>query len=61
MTVGGPDRRTETMLTYLYEQAFKNSEFGYGTALAIANFVIVMGLSALVLLAFRRDPQEAAA
>lgn len=61
MTVGGPDRRTETMLTYLYEQAFKNSEFGYGTALAVANFVIVMGLSALVLLAFRRDPQEAAA
>jgi len=60
MTVGGPDRRTETMLTYLYEQAFKNSEFGYGTALAVANFAIVMLLSGLVMAALRRNPQEAA-
>lgn len=60
MTTGGPDRRTETMLTYLYEQAFKNSEFGYATALAVANFVLVMTLSGLVLGVLRRDPQEAA-
>jgi N-acetylglucosamine transport system permease protein len=61
MTVGGPDRRTETMLTYLYEQAFKNSEFGYGTALAVANFAIVMLLSGCVMALFRRNPQEARA
>jgi len=61
MTVGGPDRRTETMLTYLYEQAFKNSEFGYGTALAVANFAIVMLLSGLVLFLLRRNPQDARA
>jgi N-acetylglucosamine transport system permease protein len=59
MTVGGPDRRTETMLTYLYEQAFKNSEFGYGTALAVANFAIVMLLSGAVMALFRHNPQEA--
>lgn len=59
MTVGGPDRRTETMLTYLYEQAFKNSEFGYGTALAVANFAIVMLLSGMVMALFRRNPQDA--
>lgn len=60
MTVGGPDRRSEVMLTYLYEQAFKNSDFGYATALAVANFAVVLALSGLILALFRRDPQEGA-
>ncbi len=59
MTKGGPDRKTEVMLTYLYEQAFVNSQFGYSTALAVANFVAVMMLAAAVMLIFRRDPTEA--
>jgi N-acetylglucosamine transport system permease protein len=59
MTRGGPDRKTEVMLTYLYEQAFVNSEFGYSTALAVANFAAVAILAALVMLWFRRDPTEA--
>lgn len=58
MTNGGPDRHTEVMLTYLYEQAFTNSDFGYATALAVANFIIVMGLSGFVLAVLRRDPTE---
>ncbi|HSV72207.1 MAG TPA: sugar ABC transporter permease [Chthonomonadales bacterium] len=58
MTVGGPDRSTEVMLTYLYEQGFKHSEFGYATALAVANFGIVMLLSGVVMAAMRRDPTE---
>jgi N-acetylglucosamine transport system permease protein len=59
MTQGGPDRHSEVMLTYLYEQAFEHSEFGFATALAVANFLIVMVLSALVMAAFRKDPTEA--
>lgn len=59
MTQGGPDRRTEVMLTYLYEQAFTNSRFGDATALAVANFIIAMVLSLILMLVFRRDPQEA--
>jgi N-acetylglucosamine transport system permease protein len=59
MTKGGPDRATETMLTYLYQQAFENSEFGYATALAVANFIVAMVLAGVVGLALRRDPQEA--
>lgn len=59
MTSGGPDRRTETMLTYLYEQAFKNSEFGYATALAVANFAVIMLLSGTIMAVLRRNPQEA--
>ena len=56
MTTGGPDRKTEVMLTYLYEQAFTNSEYGVATALAVANFVIVMVVSGIILRATRRDP-----
>ena len=59
MTRGGPDRATETMLTYLYQQAFQNSEFGYATALAVANFVIAMLLALGIMAFFRKDPQEA--
>lgn len=58
MTQGGPDRATEVLLTYLYENAFKNSQFGYATAIAVANFLIVMILSGIILLIFRRDPQD---
>lgn len=61
MTNGGPDRATETMLTYLYENAFANHSVGYATAIAVANFVLVMGLSLAILTAFRRDPSEARA
>ncbi|MFZ4508860.1 MAG: carbohydrate ABC transporter permease [Fimbriimonas sp.] len=61
MTQGGPDRRSEVMLTYLYEQAFKVYEFGYATSLAVMNFLIVMLLSGLLMLLFRRDPQASRA
>lgn len=59
MTRGGPDRATESMLTYLYQQAFQNSEFGYATALAVANFVVAMLLAVLILTMYRKDPQGA--
>lgn len=58
MTQGGPDRATEVMLTYLYEQAFKHSDFGYATALAVVNFVVVMALSGAILMLLRHNPQE---
>lgn len=59
MTQGGPDRSTEVMLTYLYEQAFKNNQFGYATALAVANFALAMALGGAVMFLFRRNPMEA--
>jgi len=58
MTQGGPDRATEMMLTYLYERAFSDSQLGYATAIAVANFVVVMLLAVGILLAFRRNPTE---
>jgi len=59
MTVGGPDRSSEVILTYLYETGFRHSQFGLATALAVANLIVIMGVSGLVMLALRRDPQEA--
>lgn len=59
MTRGGPDRKSESILTYLYEQAFVNSQFGYATTVAVANFAVVMLLSLVVLFIFRRNPTEA--
>ena len=56
MTQGGPDRKTEVMLTYLYEQAFVNSDYGLATALAIANFIIIMAVSGVVMGLTRKDP-----
>jgi ABC-type sugar transport system permease subunit len=59
MTQGGPDRATEVMLTNLYQQAFVFSEFGYATALAVANFVVAMSLAAVLMFVFRKSPEEA--
>ena len=56
MTRGGPDRKSEVMLTYLYEQAFTNSQFGYATAMAIGNFAVILALSLAIMFVFRRDP-----
>lgn len=58
MTNGGPDRATEVMLTYMYEVAFRDSRFGYATAMSAVNFVFIMGVAVMILLAFRKDPTE---
>ncbi|TYP78949.1 carbohydrate ABC transporter permease [Paenibacillus methanolicus] len=47
MTAGGPDRHSEVALTYLYAQAFTNSNFGYAMAMALFIFVISMLLAFL--------------
>ncbi len=61
MTQGGPDRSTETLLTYLYESAFTNHQFGYATALAAVNFVVVMLLTLVLMFVFRRNPEASRA
>jgi N-acetylglucosamine transport system permease protein len=61
MTNGGPDRATEMLLTYLYENAFKDSDYGYATAIAVANFAVVMILSLMILLAYRKNPEASRA
>ncbi|WP_229698134.1 carbohydrate ABC transporter permease [Wenjunlia tyrosinilytica] len=40
MTRGGPGDRSQTLPLYMYEQAFKNSLIGYGTAVALMLLVV---------------------
>jgi len=47
MTAGGPDRHSEVMMTYLYGQAFTNSNFGYAMAIGVFIFIISMLLALL--------------
>lgn len=40
-TKGGPNRASELLTTYLYENAFKLSDYGYASAIGVLLFVIV--------------------
>jgi multiple sugar transport system permease protein len=44
-----------TFLTYLYQEAFVNHNYGYGSAMAIVIFLITLLLTIVVLLVFRRS------
>lgn len=54
MTSGGPDRATETILTYLYQVGIAQSKFGYASAIAVANFLLVMILAGVLGVLHRR-------
>lgn len=45
MTAGGPNRHSEVVMTYLYSQAFTNSNFGYAMAIGVFIFVVSMVLA----------------
>lgn len=42
MLGNGPDNATRTMVMYLFETAFKNFNYSYGSAIAYAIFIVVM-------------------
>ncbi len=45
MTQGGPLGSTTVIVYYLYQQAFQQFNMGYGSAVAIALFLIILGLT----------------
>lgn len=51
-------RPADVLATYLYEQAFDVSRFGYATAIAVSLFLMVLALSAFTLRVTRRDTVE---
>ncbi|HVW94287.1 MAG TPA: sugar ABC transporter permease [Devosia sp.] len=53
MTRGGPLFRTETLVTYMYEQGFAEYRSGYAAAIAWVLFILIMLLSVLQLRIFR--------
>jgi multiple sugar transport system permease protein len=58
MTGGGPGGQTDVLLTYMYQQAFSNLDFGYGSAIAVILAAIVFILSVVQLRVFRDRTDE---
>jgi multiple sugar transport system permease protein len=55
ITKGGPYNSTQSLMTYMYQQAFTNFAFGYGAALASLLAVVLFGFSAMEIRILRRQ------
>lgn len=47
MTRGGPGDATRTVVMIIYESAFKNLELGYGSAIAVLLFLVILAVTGL--------------
>ena len=54
MTRGGPGDASRTVVMMMYENAFGNLNFGYGSAIALSLFLVIMGVTALQFYLSRR-------
>ena len=52
------NRPADVLSTYLYEQAFEASRFGYATAIGVALFLLMLALSVLTMRLTRRESVE---
>jgi multiple sugar transport system permease protein len=59
MTRGGPGGATRSLVYYLFERAFTNSQLGYGSAIASILFLILFVVSIAQLRFFRRQEDAA--
>ena len=55
MTGGGPDGASQTILGFMYEQAYTNSTYGYGMAIGVVIFLFSFTLSLLVSQVTKRE------
>lgn len=56
ITGGGPNDRTQVLVRYIYQTAFRDSEVGYASALAICLFALMLVFSILQLRLNRSTP-----
>lgn len=54
MTRGGPGDASRTVVMMMYENAFGNLNFGYGSAIALALFVVIMAVTGVQFYLSRR-------
>ena len=54
MTQGGPGTASETINIYLYNTAFSYYDIGYGSAMAVVFFIIIVALSFMLLMMRQR-------
>ena len=58
LTEGGPTNGSEVLATYMFKQAFKSTNFGYGSALAFALFAIAFVSSMIFIYGTRQKQTE---
>lgn len=54
LTAGGPANTTETLSIYTYKTLMRAGDFGYGSTLAVATFLVVLAVSLVYLRLLRR-------
>lgn len=55
MTNGGPDGASNVFLSYMYQEAYTNSSYGYGMAIGAVVFIFSFILSAIINAATKRE------
>ncbi|ESY73000.1 sugar ABC transporter permease [Mesorhizobium sp. M0051] len=55
MTQGGPGTASETINIYLYNTAFSYYDIGYGSAVAVVFFIVIVALSFILLMLRQRS------
>jgi multiple sugar transport system permease protein len=55
MTQGGPGTASETINIYLYNTAFSYYDIGYGSAMAVVFFIVIVALSFILLMLRQRS------
>lgn len=58
MTNGGPNRSSDVVARYMYDEAFGKSEFGYASAIGVTLLFLTLALSILTLRVTRRERIE---
>ena len=55
MTNGGPDGASSVFLSYMYQEAYTNSSYGYGMAIGVMVFLFSFALAAVINAVTKRD------
>jgi len=55
LTGGGPAGTTETLTVYAYRSLFQTLQLGFGAAIGVVTFALVMAVAAVYLRALRRE------
>ena len=58
MTNGGPDGASSVFLSYMYQEAYTNSSYGYGMAIGVMVFLFSFALAGIVNAVTRREEVE---
>ncbi len=58
MTNGGPDGASNVFLSFMYQEAYTNSSYGYGMAIGVAVFLFSFALAAVLNAVTKREEIE---